>query len=222
MAVPVRLELVERVAVLEGRTRSATVAHLSRRRTELERSARGLPDPRMLLGLATQRLDDLSERLRLRRPQDVLRGKTERLDMLARRLTELVGGFVRTEQRHLERTGARLTPAHVLALIARATPIVDDRRRRLERAALRRIAEDRARLEALAKLLDSLGYRQVLERGYVLVRAAASGQVVTEVEAARREGRLSLVFHDGELAVSTARSGRRATHEEEPVQGSLL
>ncbi len=223
MAVPVRLELVERVAVLEGRIRSATVAQLSRRRTELERSARGLPDPRMLLGLATQRLDDLSERLRLRRPQDVLRGKTERLDMLARRLTELVGGFVKAEQRHLERTGTRLVPAHILALVGRAAPVVDDRGRRLERAALRRIAENRARLEALAKLLDSLGYRQVLERGYVLVRSATSGDVLTDAEAARREARLSLVFHDGELAVSTGKGGKRAAHDEdEPVQGSLL
>ena len=99
VAVPVRLELIERVAVLEGRIRSATVGQLQRRRTELERSARGLPDPRMLLGLATQRLDDLSERLRLRRPADVLRAKAERLEMLGRRLHELVSTLLRTEQR---------------------------------------------------------------------------------------------------------------------------
>lgn len=221
MAVPVRLELIERVAVLEGRNRSATVAHLTRRRTELERSARGLPDPRMLLGLATQRLDDLSERLRLRSPKDVLRGKTERLDMLARRLTELVGGLVKNEQRHLERTATRLVPAHILALIARAAPVLTDRGQRLEAAARRRIDRDHARLEGLGKLLDSLGYRQVLARGYALVRSSATGQVISNVETARNEARLALVFHDGELHVSAGKAGKRAGTDE-PVQGTLL
>ncbi|WP_051329057.1 exodeoxyribonuclease VII large subunit [Geminicoccus roseus] len=221
MAVPVRLELIERVSVLEGRSRSAAVTQLNRRRTELERSARGLPDPRMLLNLATQRLDDLSERLRLRSPQDVLRSKTERLDMLNRRMAELVGGLVKTEQRHLERTAARLVPAHILALIARATPMLEDRGQRLAAAARRQIERDHARLEAQGKLLDSLGYRQVLERGYALVRSAATGQVVSDVETARREGRLSLVFHDGELAVGTGSRPRRGDAPE-PVQGTLL
>ncbi|WP_222183620.1 exodeoxyribonuclease VII large subunit [Geminicoccus harenae] len=222
MAVPVRLELIERVAVLEGRIRSATVGQLQRRRTELERSARGLPDPRMLLGLATQRLDDLSERLRLRRPADVLRAKAERLEMLGRRLHELVSTLLRTEQRHLERTGARLVPTHILALVGRAEPMLADRGQRLERATRRRITDGQARLDTLGKLLDSLGYRQVLARGYALVRAP-SGEVVSDVAAARAESRLNLVFHDGEIAVTTGGRARRSgAEEDEPVQGSLL
>ena len=220
IAVPVRLELVERVASLEGRGRSAVVGQLTRRRTELDRSVRGLPDPRMLLGLATQRLDDLSERLRLRRPADVLRAKTERLDMLARRLAELIGSQIKAEQRQLDRTAARLVPTHILASIERGKPRLAERTQRLERAMRRRLQDDAVRLATLAKLLDSLGYHQVLERGYVLVRSAASGQVVSSVAAARVESRLSLVFHDGELAVSTRGSKRSGT--DKPAQGSLL
>ena len=221
MAVPVRLELIERVAVIEGRIRSATVAQLTRRRTELERSARGLPDPRTLLNLATQRLDDLSERLRLRQPQDVLRSKTERLEMLARRLSELVGGFLKNEQRHLDRTAQRLVPSHIQAVIRRATPVIADRERRLQQATTRRLEEGQGRLNAVAKLLDSLGYRQVLERGYALVRVPPTGHVVSDVAAAKREPKLTLVFHDGETVVSTGTRSKRGLAEE-PAQESLL
>ena len=220
MAVPVRLELIERIAGLDGRIRSGTVAHLQRRRTELERSARGLPDPRMLMGMATQRLDDLAERLRLRRPADVLRAKSERLEMLARRLNELVGGQLKNERRQLERTAARLVPGSILAQIARATPVLAERGQRLEGAMRRRTAEATVRLEGSAKLLDTLGYRQVLARGYALVRQPATGQVISDVETARAEARLSIVFHDGELPVSTGRSRRPGG--DEPAQGSLL
>ncbi|HEX2527803.1 MAG TPA: exodeoxyribonuclease VII large subunit [Geminicoccus sp.] len=221
MAVPVRMELIDRLAILDGRLRSASVAQLTRRRTELERSARGLPDPRMLLNLATQRLDDLSERLRLRQPQDVLRGKSERLEMLNRRLRELVGSFLKVEQRHLDRTSARLVPSHILALLARATPVVADRERRLQRAMVRRLDDGHRRLETLAKLLESLGYRQVLERGYALVRAPATGELVTDAEAARKEAKLNLIFHDGEVTVTTGSRTKRAASDE-PVQESLL
>ncbi|WP_321574025.1 exodeoxyribonuclease VII large subunit, partial [Geminicoccus harenae] len=93
---------------------------------------------------------------------------------------------------------------------------------RLERATRRRITDGQARLDTLGKLLDSLGYRQVLARGYALVRAP-SGEVVSDVAAARAESRLNLVFHDGEIAVTTGGRARRSgAEEDEPVQGSLL
>jgi exodeoxyribonuclease VII large subunit len=136
---------------------------------------------------------------------------------------ELAGTLLRSEQRHLDRLAARVVPSHVLALVARAKPVLADRERRLDRAVTRRLEDGHNRLNALAKLLESLGYRQVLERGYALVRTPATGQLVTDAAAARKEAKLTLIFHDGEIAVSTSGSrGKRAPSEEEPVQETLL
>ena len=219
MAVPVRLELLERTAGLDHRLGSATLGLLQRRRTELERSARGLPDPRMLLGLATQRLDDLSERLRLRAPAEVLRAKTDRLANAARRLDELVRDHLRVEARHLERLALRLVPGHVMRLVLQCRPVLDGHGQRLDRSMQRRLDEAARRVDAAGKLLDSLGYRQVLARGYALVRSPATGHVLSDVEAARREPKLDLVFHDGELRVAT---GARSRRGDEAEQGTLL
>jgi exodeoxyribonuclease VII large subunit len=79
-----------------------------------------------------------------------------------------------------------------------------------------RIAAERARLEALGRLMISLNPDNVLERGYVRV-TGEGGRTLVSKAAAAAEARLSLHFRDGQLDVSpaAARPARRS-----PPKGS--
>ena len=64
----------------------------------------------------------------------------------------------------------------------------------------RRWDRDRAQLEGLGRLLDSLDPRALLARGYAMVRDTG-GAIVTSAASARGAGSLRLQFADGELPV---------------------
>ncbi len=63
LAVPVRAELGQRLGQLDQRLFHGTERELRQLRQRVIGLARGLPDPMALLGQASQRLDDLAERL---------------------------------------------------------------------------------------------------------------------------------------------------------------
>jgi exodeoxyribonuclease VII large subunit len=63
MAVPVRSELIYDVSNLQQRLLGGLNRRMREARSELQAAKRGLRDPRDALGLATQRLDDVSLRL---------------------------------------------------------------------------------------------------------------------------------------------------------------
>ena len=65
----------------------------------------------------------------------------------------------------------------------------------------RRWERDRARLEGLGRLLDSLDPRALLSRGYAMVRDAG-GAIVTTAARAHDAGHLRLQFADGEVPVA--------------------
>ncbi len=99
--------------------------------------------------------------------------------------------------------------------------------------AMPRIVEDRrTRLTGFARLLESLGYRQVLNRGYAVVRNAA-GAAVTSAAALNAGDALDIEFRDGhapalvtsEGAVSAAPSAKPKKPKSGPAktdQGSLF
>lgn len=205
MAVPVRLELL---ADLDGKAvrLSTGIARLfAERRMRLERDARGLPDPRNLLGAAQQKLDDRAERLTLALRQ-----------------------LVRLRAHQLEVLQPRLTPDALRGLRQRMAQRVDELAPRLHAAAARQ-------LEHRHRLLDGLGGRlasywntqqQVLARGYVRVRDA-DGRILVAAEQVAPGASLSLEFHDGKVAVTangaTPRSPKAARPAPpKPGQGSLL
>ncbi|MDO9369571.1 MAG: exodeoxyribonuclease VII large subunit [Sphingopyxis sp.] len=67
----------------------------------------------------------------------------------------------------------------------------------------RRWDRDRARLEGLGRLLDSLDPRALLSRGYAMVRDTG-GAIVTTAAKARSAGHLRLQFADGEVPVDVS------------------
>jgi exodeoxyribonuclease VII large subunit len=211
-AVPVRAELLATLAMLHGRMDSAAVRGLLRLRERSEALARRLPQPRTLLGLAAQRVDDLALRLpnalTARAAQVGLRvsnaGSRLRPELLTTRIT--------AGQQRLDGLAARLAPA-----LARPLAVDAQKLARAE-AGLRpfllatQYQRAGARLGEAARMLDSLGPSQVLARGYAIVRRS-DGHVVATSAAAAAEERLTIRFADGETPVFT---------KPPPSQGSLF
>ena len=211
-AVPVRAELAATLAMLHGRLDTAAVRGLRLRAERGEALARRLPSARTLIGLATQRVDDLAERL-----PNALTARAERLGLrLDNARTRLRAELL---QQRLDLAGQRLAGAAARLAPALARPLAADAQKlaRAE-AGLRpfllasRLQRAEARLGEAGRLLSSLGPDQVLARGYAIVRRA-DGHVVASSVAAAGEQRLTIRFADGETPVYT---------KPQPAQGSLF
>jgi exodeoxyribonuclease VII large subunit len=221
MAVPVRADLAARLDGLRARLGDGLRRLFREQAVHLEKAARGLPDPRAILLLRQQRLDDLGERLRLRTPVVVLREQVQRLEARAARLRELVADRLAACGKDLAQAGTRLDPGTMRALVERAHGVLAERAGRLEPAVARLVAARRERLDGLAKLLDSLGYRQVLARGFALVRKAGESTLVPTAAAARALTELDLVFADGEVRVQRGSGRAERPRPAAPRQESL-
>ncbi len=199
IAVPVRLELTAEIAGKALRLQNALGRHLGELRAHLRAAGRGLPDPRSLLEVATQRLDDRAERLGLALLQ-----------------------WLRLRAQQLAASGRRLAPGLLQAQVARLRERLGDTAPRLAQAALRQIERQDGTLANLAGRLASWeqAQRQVMERGYVRVRGA-SGTVLTDADAVAPGAALTLEFHDGTVA-ATADRGKRPRGAKEERQGKLL
>ena len=203
MAVPVRLDLAERLDALGSRLDRAAVRLTNERREKVASLARGLRGPRELLMLARQRTDELADRL----PRALQALVTERQGRLAR----ATGGLrPQVLARELKVLGERLQ-----AQWARA-----------DRAARQDLARHRDDLAGRARLLESLSYRGVLARGYAVVHGP--DHALTSAGAAAPGMAVSIEFHDGRreavIAGSAATAApRRPKKSGAPDdQGSLL
>src|SRR6266404_5559612 len=201
MAVPVRLDLLAELGGRSARLSGSLARLFDQRRLHLAGLARGLPDPQDLIGTATQRLDDRTERLRLAADRH-LRAAGQRLDLAAARLRPAVLAA------DLDRTRARL---------AEVEP-------RLNAALARFIGRSRDAVDNFAGRLatHSERHESLLARGYVVVRNAAA-KVVTEAAAINPGAPLDLEFYDGRVGVVAGVTPRRPRRPAVPPgQGSLF
>ena len=135
----------------------------------------------------------------------------------------------------MERLGSRLRPH----LLSRAASSGRDTLRRLDRARARAIHTDldraRRRLDTQSKLLATLGYHNVLARGFALVRGQDGAMLRRAAEVKSGAG-LDIEFADGHVeahadprgalgkgAASNAETPAKATRRKpDEEQGSLL
>ncbi len=226
LAVPVRADLIQRIAETGGRAWSALAARLRHARTEVDGLARGLPDPVALLGTKEQFLDDRAERLanasaklvpdrlarldalagRLRHPREVVREAATRTQTLGERLGRAAIHAVRGHGAALDRVGGRLADRGLRDGIGRGIREAAALGERLRAAADGRVGRAAHLLELRGQLLDGLSYERVLERGFVLVCDAA-GHAVTRAAETRPGQHLTLRFADAGIGVSTDRDG---------------
>lgn len=182
MAVPVRAELIAYVEDMAQRQRNATRRIAQSGRDRLRAASGGLPRATDLLTNARQRLDFASERLagglRVARQQKALA-----LANIAPRLSATL-----LRQRNAD-TGQRLT-----RLSERLRPGIN-----------RVISDRQARLEGTSKLLETLSYKSILNRGFALVtdekgnlvRAAESLEVGEAIGLEFADGKRSAIVTDG-------------------------
>ncbi len=192
MAVPVRAELIYDVTNLQQRLLGGLNRRMREARAELQAARRGLRDPRDMLGLATQRLDDAAQRLDralgsgLERRQGALRATTQGLRpgvlrdrvtaaqtgtaVAARGLVRALAGDVRHHRTRFGHVAGRLHGRLVREPVAESGGRLARAGAALTREVGRRLAAAEEALDAPARLLDSLSYQNVLERGFALVR----------------------------------------------------
>ncbi|HLW92362.1 MAG TPA: exodeoxyribonuclease VII large subunit [Roseiarcus sp.] len=227
LVVPVRAELIARVARDGGRLTNGALRLGERRRAELRALARALPSGEALLASPRQRLDRaggqmatslraagdrrrialerMSRRLAAQSPRARMARAHARLEGFSERLKR--AGKVDRERRaqSLARVEARLRAA--LAARARLGAHQAERFRervglaqeRLRRAIAGAIEQRDARLDALDQFLGALSYRSVLKRGFALVRDHE--RLPLRSAAAVSAGkRLSIEFADGEAS----------------------
>jgi exodeoxyribonuclease VII large subunit len=180
MAVPVRSELLAKLAGLDARHIGAMGRRIEAAKSALHSAARALPTPMEILSLRRQRLD-----------------------LAASRLTEALGRSTRVHATQFARIAGRLSP---LAL-TRGIAIGRERLARIDERGRRSLSvlfeRRRQSLASTAKLLGTLSYQSVLERGFVVVRDDA-GQPVRSRETVAAGARLEIEFRDGRLGVIAA------------------
>ncbi|MGH6737375.1 MAG: exodeoxyribonuclease VII large subunit [Methyloceanibacter sp.] len=204
-AVPVRSELLISVRTFGVRGAGTLRRMLEARRSRFLATVRGLPRRESILALPRRRLDAASHKL-----LSALRANTV------------------AHRSGLDRAGPRLRPH----LVARAVTKSREQLIRFDREKARALhtALDRAsrRLDGQAKLLSTLGYHNVLARGFTLVRAA-DGTMLRRASEVKPGTALDIEFADGHVPAhadprgpkAEAPSKERRTRPDEK-QGSLL
>ncbi len=186
MAVPVREDLLLGVADLGRRLALLRGAMIRDREERLRGLARGLPSPRDILGLAQQRFDDLSERLP--------RGLVTAVQQKSGQLNRLVGG---------------LSIGRLRQLVSFRASQLEGAQARLEPAYGRKLADLSARLEASGRMLESLSYERVLDRGFALVEDA-EGTPVSKAAGLSAGDTVSVRFSDDSTTMQVLEGGAAA------------
>ena len=219
-AVPVRTELAAALADLAHRHIDAVLRGLDRRRGELRSLLRALPQTDGIFALRRQQLDNfesrldgvrskacsrghlglarLSHRLAQQSPHAKMGRAAERLKALEQRLERCrtVGNDGRKQG--LKHLSARLggTRAARIRILRDAHVRLKGLAERMTHAWDARVAARRVDVCGLEKLLLSLGYPQVLARGFALVRDSDRKPLRRAAEVADG-ARLDIQFFDG-------------------------
>ena len=265
LVVPVRAELLARIAGLDGRGKGAILRLGQRRRADLRALARGLPSGEALIAAARQRLDlavgamrastaiglrrvaaqtgaDISRRLQAQSPTARAAAAAERVRFLGDRLARATGEtFRRLAERLLRLAEAQsreatrvknrrregfvgLAQRFATALARRQRVGVEQRQRldaageRLGRAFGGGLERRRETLVARAKLLETIGYRNVLARGFALVRDG-EGHPVRRAAEAPKIGDLQIEFADATIRVHAGAGAKRKGGKRQDAEG---
>ena len=225
MLVPVRSDLIADVRDRAARLAGTMARAQERRRRDFANLSRALPSAERALEGPRQKLDRavlrqeaamraaldrrtlalgrLAHRLGAQTPAARLARVKEQIKGLGARLPGLAERQAKAARQGLEQMSQRLARAMAGRLVlerrdsARRKGQIETLSGRLVRAYDVRFTREQKRFEALTKLLVSLGYKQVLARGYAVVR---SGEGVIRAASAVEAGQvLSIEFADGRI-----------------------
>lgn len=226
-AVPVRAELAGNLADLGRRHTAACLRFLDRRQGDLRSLVRALPQGDAIVAPSRQRVDRaatalhnasgkaldgrrlalarLTHRLANQSPQARLARAGQKIEGLQHRLIRCVQAGQERRLQRLDHITARLGSALAARRHVEIERLNATRHRlgtldqRLTRAIDGHLAREKSRLQRLDQLLHTLGYHQVLSRGFALVRDA-EGQPLRRAAEVVAGSRLDIEFADGHRA----------------------
>ena len=238
-AVPKYSELLEQTAKLGLRLATAACRALDGMRAHLRAAARGLPRRGDLLALPRQRFDAVERRLgraliantrahamrfagcaarlNARLLEARLARTHERLDALSRRASASLARAAGPRRARFERAAGRLSPQPIIVRIARYHERMQALAMRARRSVLSRLAEHRRHLDGCGKLLASLSYHGVLQRGYALVRDS-DGRTLRSARAIAAGQLIDIELADGRIDAQTLSSGARDAARQSPAR----
>lgn len=236
-AVPVRSELLATMADLSRRHMAAVLRHLAQERTRWRAQIRALPradavlaGPRQTYDQASARLANvisgaidrrhialarLAHRLASQSPQAKIGRAEQRLDAAAHRLRGAAAIDMARRQQHVAHLKMRLSTALASRARLEAQKMTGARQRlqgldlRLQRGLSAGQDRRNQRLAALGQLLASLGYRQILARGFALVRSE-DGHPLRRAADIPDGAALDIEFADGHRFATAGERERRA------------
>ena len=223
MAVPVLAELKLGLAQLDARLHAAIKRQHHEWEHRLTGLVRGLPKPQQLLEMATQRLDDWSERLLQSLPQFIAQ-KTQSLALLNQRLeprgllkeighqqvklndvaarsSRAMPALIAVKHQQLTLAIQSLQPQLLLKDIKRETQKIKEYTRQLNLVVQQKITHVQEKLEGFHARLENVNVQRVLERGFALVRGD-DGTLIRSQEAAKEQRSLEIQFADGRIKTS--------------------
>jgi exodeoxyribonuclease VII large subunit len=233
MVVPVRAELLATLADRHARLQRAAIRAGERRRRDLTSLLRALPTAEQLVAVPRQRLDlagiklanhtgrclsqrrlalaTQARRLGAQAPAARLATMRERLKALAARHRALPAPLLLRRRERVAQLEQRLKQGFAVGITlarrdaARKSQTLSNVSASLRRAFTRLMEKRRARLSAAQGLLAALGYRQVLARGYALVRDGA-GKPLRSVGNVAAGALLTVELADGSF-IAEAKEG---------------
>ncbi|THK37499.1 exodeoxyribonuclease VII large subunit [Ensifer sp. MPMI2T] len=250
MAVPVKADLEAEVSALSARLKAAAGRQMENRRQALRSLSRALPSLDQLLALPRRRFDEASaglgrglqmntanKRRAFERTGAHLRSEllTTRISDRRRRLLEAMNRAERIVERQVHRGQSRVSaadaslralPSRLIGQIHRASDRVSGLCARSDAAIAGEVRRLKGVLTAQDRVLQSLSYRNVLKRGFALVRDAAD-QPVKQAAAVAPGMALSLEFADGRVSAVAGEGGapspqepkKRSSRSPEPASG---
>jgi exodeoxyribonuclease VII large subunit len=183
-AVPVRADLIAELMSKARRALACWQRGIEQRRKELAMLSRALPAPNELLSQPRQRLDSCADRL----PRALIAN-------------------AQIHHRQLDRAASRLTKRLLTQRIERCKEQTSGFGARASRVMLTLLDQRAARLERADRLLEAYSYRNVLERGFALVRDG-EGHSLRRASAVSSGTSLDIEFADGRVGAVAAGEAR--------------
>lgn len=213
-AVPVRLNLLAQTTDDGQRLTGSMLRRVRELSARLDTLGAKLGDPSRLLEIRAQSVDILGTKLEHAlektvarkaallaplqppHPRHVLESKNQNVQQAARALRH---GFDVTLS---QKTGAlaRLMPPRPDRLVAERESQLDHLFKNLERSGLGLIKDYEKQLIHASRMLETLSFHKVLERGFAVVRGTG-GRIIPDAEAASGEDTLSVQFRDTHVTV---------------------
>ena len=219
-AVPKYSELVERLGDLKLRQLKTMSRQLQTKRSDLKSASRGLPRLVDLVGIPRQRLDGAAGRLsqallgftRTKRGQfqrfdgrlqphvlmnRIVRGR-ERVSLFKQAFERTMVQRLKFSRETHNRLKGGLRPQMIMNTLRHGGQELHNLQDRRDRAMAAALQQKRQKLQSLSQLLNSLGYQNVLARGFALVRDE-TGEMVRGRSQLNSGDMINVEFVDGKV-----------------------